>query len=196
MRIWNVVVGQQARLTRKNRRTAIPCWLKYSIFSRNMEQIAIDVIDLQLLERLQNNASLSNQSLAALVHISPPTCLRRVKRLRETGLIEREIAVLSVDKLASVAGYGLCAIVEITLDRQDQGALDAFEQRVANEDAVQQCYRVSPGPDFCLVVHAAHMPDYLALAQRLFTADANVRNVKTFFSIKRSKFGARVPLPL
>ena len=161
-----------------------------------MEQTTIDAIDLQLLERLQNNASLSNQALAALVHISPPTCLRRVKRLRETGLIEREIAVLSVDKLASVAGYGLCAIVEITLDRQDQGALDAFEQRVAKEDAVQQCYRVSPGPDFCLVVHAAHMPDYLALAQRLFTADANVRNVKAFFSIKRSKFGARVPLPL
>jgi DNA-binding Lrp family transcriptional regulator len=161
-----------------------------------MEQTTIDAIDLQLLERLQNNASLSNQALAALVHISPPTCLRRVKRLRETGLIEREIAVLSVDKLASVAGHGLCAIVEITLDRQDQGALDAFEQRVAKEDAVQQCYRVSPGPDFCLVVYAAHMPDYLALAQRLFTADANVRNVKTFFSIKRSKFGARVPLPL
>lgn len=161
-----------------------------------MEQTTIDAIDLQLLERLQNNASLSNQALAALVHISPPTCLRRVKRLRETGLIEREIAVLSVDKLAGVAGHGLCAIVEITLDRQDQAALDAFEQRVAKEDAVQQCYRVSPGPDFCLVVHAAHMPDYLALAQRLFTADANVRNVKSFFSIKRSKFGARVPLPL
>ena len=86
--------------------------------------------------------------------------------------------------------------MEITLDRQDQHALDAFEQRVAADDAVQQCYRVSPGPDFVLVVHSADMPDYLALAQRLFTADANVRNVKAFFSIKRSKFGARVPLPL
>ena len=156
----------------------------------------IDRTDLQLLEQLQTDASLSNQALAALAHISPPTCLRRVKRLRDGGLIEREIAVLSVDKLAAVAGHGLCAIVEITLDRQDQSALEAFEQRVGLEDAVQQCYRVSPGPDFCLVVHAAHMPDYLALAQRLFTVDANVRNVKTYFSIKRSKFGARVPLPL
>ena len=156
----------------------------------------IDKTDIQLLEQLQTDASLSNQALAALTHISPPTCLRRVKRLRDGGMIEREIAVLSVDKLAAVAGHGLCAIVEITLDRQDHSALEAFEQRVALEDAVQQCYRVSPGPDFCLVVHAAHMPDYLALAQRLFTVDANVRNVKTYFSIKRSKFGARVPLPL
>ena len=160
-----------------------------------MEQITIDNIDLQLLAQLQNDSSRSNQALAELVHISPPTCLRRVKRLREAGLIEREIAVLSVDQLATVAGHGLCAIVEITLDRQDQQALEAFEKRVATDEAVQQCYRVSPGPDFCLVVQAAHMPDYLALAQRLFTRDANVRNVKAFFSIKRSKFGARLPLP-
>ena len=160
-----------------------------------MEENTLDGIDLALLAQLQRDASLGNQALAERVHISPPTCLRRVRRLREAGWIEREVAVLSVDRLARVAGHGLCAIVEITLDRQDQASIEAFEAKVANEDAVQQCYRVSPGPDFCLVVHTAHMPDYLALAQRLFTADANVRNVKTFFSIKRSKFGARLPLP-
>jgi Lrp/AsnC family leucine-responsive transcriptional regulator len=157
--------------------------------------LQLDAIDLHLLARLQVDATLNNQMLAELVHVSPPTCLRRVKRLRDVGLIEREIAVLSADTLAQVIGHGLTAVVEITLDRQDQSALEAFEQRVAHEDAVQQCYRVSPGPDFCLVVHAADMPDYLALTQRLFTTDANVRNVKTFFSIKRSKFGARLPLP-
>jgi hypothetical protein len=66
---------------------------------------------------------------------------------------------------------------------------------VIADDAVQQCYRVSPGPDFVLVVHARDMPDYLALAQRLFTSDANVRNVKAFFSVKRAKFRPRIPLP-
>jgi hypothetical protein len=45
-----------------------------------------------------------------------------------------------------------------------------------------------------LVVQTSHMPAYLALAQRLFTSDANVRNVKAFFSLKRSKFGAELPL--
>jgi DNA-binding Lrp family transcriptional regulator len=160
-----------------------------------MEQISLDSVDLQLLDQLQRDASLSNQTLAALVHTSPPTCLRRVKRLRDAGLIEKQIAVLSTDKLALITGHGLAVIVEISLDRQDAQALDAFEQRVAQDEAVQQCYRVSPGPDFVLVVHARDMPDYLALAQRLFTSDANVRNVKAFFSVKRSKFGARVPLP-
>jgi Lrp/AsnC family leucine-responsive transcriptional regulator len=155
----------------------------------------LDAIDLRLLERLQIDSSLSNQALADLVHVSPPTCLRRVKRLVDAGLIEREMALLSVDKMGALLGHGLCAVVEITLDRQDQTALEAFEQKMAPEDAVQQCYRVSPGPDFCLVVHVRDMPDYLALTQRLFTVDANVRNVKTFFSVKRTKFGARLPLP-
>ena len=160
-----------------------------------MNALNLDPTDLHLLRQLQIDASLTNQALAERVHVSPPTCLRRVNRLKEAGLIEREIAILSVDKLASVIGHGLCAVVEITLDRQDQSALEAFEKKVATEDAVQQCYRVSPGPDFCLVVHAADMPDYLALTQRLFTTDANVRNVKSFFSIKRSKFGVSLPLP-
>jgi DNA-binding Lrp family transcriptional regulator len=158
------------------------------------QQIDLDSLDLALLDRLQDDASESNQALAKRVHISAPTCLRRVKRLKDAGLIERQIAVLDPDRLASQLGHGLTAIVEITLDRQDQQALEAFELRVAPDAAVQQCYRVSPGPDFILIVHASDMPAYLALAQRLFTSDANVRNVKAFFSLKRAKFEPRLPL--
>jgi Lrp/AsnC family transcriptional regulator, leucine-responsive regulatory protein len=159
-----------------------------------MEQLELDATDLRLLDALQRDASISNQDLAERVHVSPPTCLRRVKRLRDAGLIERQIAVLNSDKLARILGHGLLAIVEITLDRQGAEQLAAFEARVAADEAVQQCYRVSPGPDFVLVVVAADMPDYLALAQRLLTSDVNVRNVKAFFSLKRSKFEPRVPL--
>ncbi len=166
----------------------------YSIISTHMKSISLDAIDLKLLDALQNDASQTNQRLAAEVGISPPTCLRRVQRLRQEGLIERQVALLSPDRLATVLGHGLQAVVEISLDRQDAAALDAFEARVIADDAVQQCWRVSPGPDFVLVVVARDMPGYGALTQRLFTADANVRNVKAFFSLKRAKFGARVPL--
>jgi DNA-binding Lrp family transcriptional regulator len=159
-----------------------------------MKEIELDSIDLQLLDQLQKDASLSNQVLADRVHTSAPTCLRRVKRLRESGLIEKQVAVLNPQILAAHTGHGLTAIVEVSLDRQDTGALEAFEKRVALEAAVQQCYRVSPGPDFCLVVHTWDMPAYQALTQRLFTTDANVRNVKAFFSVHRSKFGAELPM--
>jgi DNA-binding Lrp family transcriptional regulator len=160
-----------------------------------MKFLVLDATDLKILALLQRDAALSNQDLAAKVFTSAPTCLRRAKRLREAGLIEREIAILNPEKLARSIGHGLTAIVEITLERQHSEALDAFEVRVAQDSVVQQCYRVSPGPDFVLVVHAADMPQYLQLAQRLFSADANVRNVKAFFSLKRSKFGAELPLP-
>ncbi|MDM0000278.1 Lrp/AsnC family transcriptional regulator [Variovorax sp. J22P240] len=151
----------------------------------------LDDIDLRLLDALQDDASPSNQSLAERFNLSPPTCLRRLRRLREAGWIESEVAILSADRIGPL----LTAVVEVSLDRQDASALDAFEQRVAPDDAVQQCYRVSPGPDFVLIVTVRDMPAYQALAQRLFTNDANVRNVKAFFSIKRAKFAPRVPLP-
>ncbi|TFZ07279.1 Lrp/AsnC family transcriptional regulator [Ramlibacter henchirensis] len=160
-----------------------------------MEEEALDALDIALLSHLQEDASLTNQDLAARVHISPPTCLRRVKRLVEAGFIERQVAILSRDRLARLSGAGLEAVVEITLDRQDNESMEAFEAKVVADAAVQQCYRVSPGPDFILVVQAPDMPGYLALAQRLFTADANVRNVKAFFAVKRAKFGSRIALP-
>jgi DNA-binding Lrp family transcriptional regulator len=162
--------------------------------SLSEESISIDATDMALLDQLQTDASLSNQDLATRVHVSPPTCLRRVKRLREAGLIERQVAILSTNKLAPVLGHGLQAVVEVTLDRQGQEEQQAFEARVVRDASVQQAYRVSPGPDFILVVHALDMPDYLALAQRLFTSDANVRNVKAFFSLHRAKFAPRIPL--
>ncbi len=162
----------------------------------DMEEINIDDADLRLLDLLQNDASRTNQALAELAHLSPPTSLRRVKRLRALGVIEREVAVLQPDRLAALIGHGLTALVEITLERQGVEQLDAFEARVLPESAVQQCYRVSPGPDFVLVVFCPNMPAYHALAQRLFTSDANVRNIKAFFSIKRAKFDPRLPLPL
>ena len=132
--------------------------------------------------------------LADRLSVSRTPIRGALQRLRQEGLIERQIALLSPDRLAAVLGHGLQAVIEISLDRQDAAALDAFEARVIADDAVQQCWRVSPGPEFVLVVAARDMPDYGALAQRLFTADANVRNVKAFFSLKRAKFEPKVPL--
>jgi Lrp/AsnC family leucine-responsive transcriptional regulator len=163
-------------------------------FNKYIRMEEIDTIDMALLDHLQQDASLTNQDLAARVHISPPTCLRRVKRLRDAGLIARQVALVDPDKLASILGHGLQAVVEITLERQGNEEQEAFEQRITGDAAVQQCYRVSPGPDFVLVVHTRDMPDYLQLAQRLFTSDANVRNVKAFFSVKRAKFEPRIAL--
>jgi Lrp/AsnC family transcriptional regulator, leucine-responsive regulatory protein len=153
--------------------------------------IDVDPTDLRLLDLLQRDASITNQDLAEAVGVSPATALRRVKRLVESGVIERRVAILSPARL----GAGLTAIVEVTLDRQGAEHLAAFEARAVDEPAVLQCHRVSPGPDFVLVAQVPDMAGYHALVQRLFTQDANVRNVKAFFSIHRAKFETRLPLP-
>lgn len=161
-----------------------------------MEEMILDDIDLRLLAELQRDASRSNQALAEALRVSPATSLRRTRRLVELGVIERQVALLQPERLAAALGHGLTALVEVSLDRQGQEALEAFEARAVADAAVQQCWRVSPGPDFVLVVAVRDMPGYQALAQRLFTQDANVRNVRAFFSLKRAKFEPTLPLPL
>jgi len=155
----------------------------------------LDAADLRLLALLQDDASLSNQALAEAAHLSAATCHRRVQRLQSLGLIERRVAILNPQRLADITGWGLSALVEISLDVQTAEALDAFEARAVAEGAVQQCWRVSPGPDFVLVVQVADMPAYQELARRLFTEDSQVRNVRAFFAVKRAKFGTALPLP-
>ncbi len=161
------------------------------IVTDSIKPVELDATDLRILDQLQRDASLTNQALAAAVHTSPATCLRRVKRLMEAGVIERQVALLSPAKL----GAGLTAIVEVTLDRQGAEHLAAFEARAVADKAVRQCYRVSPGPDFLLILQVSDMPGYHALVQRLFTQDANVRNVKAFFSVLRAKFEPSLALP-
>lgn len=150
--------------------------------------VELDDLDRRILVELQEDCSLTNQELAARVHASAPTCLRRVRRLVEAGVIARQVAILAPEKLGST----LTAIVEITLDVQTAESLDAFERSLVDEPAVLQCYRVSPGPDFVVVAQVPDMPAYHALAHRVFTSQANVRNVRTFFSVHRAKFETRI----
>ncbi len=153
-------------------------------------KIELDATDRRLLTLLQADCAMTNDELAARTHVSAATSLRRVRRLVEAGVIERRIAI--VDPAA--AGGGMTAIVEVTLDEQSAEQLDRFESQVAAEAEVQQCYRVASGPDFVLVVFVPDVAAYHAFAHRVLTAQANVRNVRSFFAVKRSKFEPKVPL--
>jgi len=150
----------------------------------------LDDLDRRILNQLQHDASLTNQALAVRVHASPPTCLRRVRRLTELGVIAKQVAILNPSKLGST----LTAIIEVTLDIQSAENLQAFEETVLSEPAILQCYRVSTGPDFVLIAHVLDMPAYHALVHRALTATENVRNVRTFFSVHRSKFNTHIAL--
>jgi Lrp/AsnC family transcriptional regulator, leucine-responsive regulatory protein len=152
---------------------------------------SLDATDLRILQYLQEDASLTNDALAALAHVSPATCLRRVRRLRASGVIERTVAILDPEAV----GAGLTAIVEITLEQQSTEWLTNFETSVAREPTVQQCYQTTSGPDFVLILNVPSMDAYHELAHRLLSADMHVRNVRAFFAVRRSKFATALPLP-
>jgi DNA-binding Lrp family transcriptional regulator len=148
--------------------------------------IDLDEVDHRILGMLQNDADLSNLELARRIGLSPATALRRVKRLKEQGVIERFVAVVNPEAL----GAGLLAVVEVSLERQGDQAQQAFAARACAQPEVQQCYQVSPGPDFVLIAQVPDMPAYQRFTQRLLTEDANVRHVKAYFSVKRHTFKA------
>lgn len=150
----------------------------------------VDDVDFRILRILQSDASVSNLALAERVFVSPATALRRVRGLVEAGFIEQTVAIVSPRVLGGV----LLAIAEITLDVQNSEAFDAFEAHIAEVDEVAQCYRTSPGVDFTLQLTVRDMAHYQSLSQSLFSAANNVRNVRTRFVTKRSKFSPKLPI--
>lgn len=146
--------------------------------------LEFDTLDHRILQVLQEWGDISNVELAHKVHASAPTCLRRVRRLRELGVIDRVVALVNPE----VVGEPLSAIVEVSLDRQGAEAWAEFEAKAESETAIRQCYRVGGGVDYVLVVMVRDMPAYQALVRRFLGAANNVRNVRTLFSVRRSKF--------
>ena len=154
--------------------------------------ITLDDLDHRILHALQDQADRSNLEIARLIGLSPAATLRRIKRLKDQGVIERVVAVLN----PQAVGAGLLAVVEVSLERQGEHALQAFAALACKQAEVQQCYQVSPGPDFVLIAQVPDMPAYHAFSQRLLTEDANVRHVKAYFSVKRHTFKAGLSLPV
>lgn len=152
--------------------------------------ITLDDLDHRILNALQDQADRSNLEIARLIGLSPAATLRRIKRLKDQGVIERVVAVLN----PQAVGAGLLAVVEVSLERQGEHALQAFAALACKQAEVQQCYQVSPGPDFVLIAQVPDMPAYHAFSQRLLTEDANVRHVKAYFSVKRHTFKAGLNL--
>ncbi|MCA0243599.1 MAG: Lrp/AsnC family transcriptional regulator [Proteobacteria bacterium] len=150
----------------------------------------LDALDLALLDLLQRDASLPVRALADRVGTSPATCQRRIAQLRESGVLQRQVAI--VDR--RLVGRPLTVFVSVELAQQNAALLTQFEQRMAADDAVMACYEVSGEFDFLLVVSAESMEQYHAFTREAFSSNRNVRNFKSMFAMNCSKFETRVPL--
>ncbi len=154
------------------------------------ETVTLDAIDRKILDLLQDDNRITNLELADKVGLSPPPCLRRVRRLRELGVIARDVAILDPARV----GQGIIAFVMVELDRQREDVLAAFERRIAAEPAVQQCYFVSGEADYMLVVTCPDMQAYNGFARRVLATEHNIKRFRTSFNLSRVKYDTKVPL--
>lgn len=149
---------------------------------------ALDKVDRKLLNLLQKDNQTPTRTLAEKVHVSQPTCLRRLRDLRAAGIISADVSL--VDPFA--LGYGMLAFVEVSLANQADERMLEFEARMAKENEVMQCYFVSGDFDYFLVVHVIDMEAYYQFVRRAISGSGNVRHFQSRFPMKRAKFVTRI----
>lgn len=151
----------------------------------------LDRVDLKLLAQLQRDSSLSNLELAERVGLSPTPCARRVKRLVSEGFIERQVAVLSAEKL----GYDLTAHVSISMDRHTPDRFENFEAEIANYDEVLDCSVVTgQSADYLLRVVVKDMKHFEAVLLGKLTRIPGVTGVHSSFVLRNVISRTAIPL--
>ncbi|WP_300514646.1 Lrp/AsnC family transcriptional regulator [Aliiroseovarius sp.] len=143
----------------------------------------MDDTDLQILRLVQENARLTAESLSQDVGLSPPAVQKRLKKLRDTGVIEREIAVLSPGRL----GREMTIIVEVLLERENRAHLEAFKRKMRAAPCVQQCYYTTGEADFLLILTVRDIKEYEEFTQTHFFDESNISRFKTAVVMDRVK---------
>ncbi|MHA1546243.1 MAG: Lrp/AsnC family transcriptional regulator [Alphaproteobacteria bacterium] len=150
----------------------------------------MDSIDRRILTLVQADARTPISTLSQEANASTASVQRRLKRLRQSGIIQSEIAIVDPEAV----GYDVTAIISVDLEHDRIDAIDAFKRRARQEPQIQQCYCVAGESDFVLIAIAKSMKDYERFTQRFFFIDSNVRKFRSSIVVSREKVTAFVPL--
>ena len=152
----------------------------------------LDSFDRKILDRYQHDTRASAQSIGEAVGLSAAAVQRRLKAMREAGVIVAEVAQIAPERV----GYPLTCVVGVRLERENRAENLRFKKKMARNRQVQQCYSVTGELDYVLVVLARDMQDFQAFAQESLHDDANVRTFTTFVSLDRVKVGTSTPIDI
>jgi Lrp/AsnC family transcriptional regulator, leucine-responsive regulatory protein len=151
----------------------------------------MDPIDLRILDRLQQNARISNVDLARAVNLSPSPCLARVRALETDGTIARYVTLLEPKRL----GLTVSVLVQVTLEKQVERALQTFEKAVRERPEVMECYLMTGDADYLLRVLVADVPAFERFILEFLSRVPGVGNIKSSFALKQVKYQTALPLP-
>ncbi|HKE01749.1 MAG TPA: Lrp/AsnC family transcriptional regulator [Planctomycetota bacterium] len=149
----------------------------------------LDDVDRRILDLLQRDNRMKVAHMAAAVHVSAPTCLRRIRRLREAGVIVADVSLVD----PSFAGRGLTVFIEVMLEHHTEKEQAAFERQVAGVSEITQCYMVSGEIDFLLVAQVADLAALDRLLTNVLSRNPNLRKSRSHFALHRAKFETMIP---
>ncbi|GGF35386.1 AsnC family transcriptional regulator [Aliidongia dinghuensis] len=151
---------------------------------------ALDAIDRRILRTLQRDSTISNQTLADEVGLSPPACLKRVRRLRAEGVIERTAAMLAPAAL----GHPLLTVVRIKLDRPAEAEMRAFEARMRDLPRVAQCLTVAGDIDYVVLVRSKDVAHYQDFARNILASAPGIRAYTSEIVLEVAKWTTEIPV--
>lgn len=154
------------------------------------DQRSIDDFDLRILQMVQEDNQSPHREISIRVGLSAPAVARRLQRLRASGVIRKDMAV--VDEYA--LGRPLTIIVEVTSESERLDLLDDMKRRFAACPQVLNCYYVTGEADFILIMNVKDMDEYTALTRVLFFDGGNVKSFRTSVTMEKVKSHAPVPL--
>jgi Lrp/AsnC family transcriptional regulator, leucine-responsive regulatory protein len=144
------------------------------------KSVELDSFDLALLEQVQADNLLPARELAERVGLSESAVLRRLRKLRDDGVITADVSIVS----PAAMGVPLAVHVLVTLEREGTAALDAFAQKMRRRSEVRQAWYITGDADFLLHLQLADMPAYEAFSREMFDEDPNVRTFRTMISMR------------
>lgn len=154
--------------------------------------MALDQIDIKLLNALQSDASRSTAALAEEIGLTNTPCYRRQKLLEESGIIRRYVSLLDQEKL----GLRVSVFVEVELKSQDDDAISAFEEQVKRLPEVMECYLMTGDTDYLLRVVARDIGEYERFLKTKLTRVTAVRTIRSSFALRRVVYKTALPLEL
>ena len=147
---------------------------------------SMDAIDAKIVRALQQDGRLTNLELAEAAGLSPSPCLRRVRNLEAAGVIQGYSAL--VDQKA--CGYPITCLVRIRLANHSQENVQAFEKKIAETDAILDCYLMTGGADYELRIVARSLDDYEQLVRQTIQKLPGIASIETSFAygvVKKSR---------
>ena len=150
----------------------------------------LDDSEKRILNELQRDGRLSNVDLARKVGLSDSPCLRRVKQLEQTGIIDRYAALLDTRK----AGFDVVAYIQVNLDQRTEAMTRAFHEAVMNEPAITECHALSGSYDYFIKVVARDFDEYSDFAMKRLLRFPGVKDITSGFVMETVKSNGALPL--